>query len=294
MSSVALSNLLLIDGALRSDAIRDVYRRPEVLAVRSLYLGTRFRELHTLGPILISLADSSPLISETWNRNVHRPDASLLYSSESVDVVARHLQRFIAPQDVRSGDEVILRFADPLTTIYWLGSYQSAQLDAVLGPIESWHVPEHFHTWSPVSPSVWQTFVRQLPEPEWDETLGCLGEVQFSAMDHASRWGLRQNLNRFLEQNHPAPIASIDKSQRTQWFDARLDEARDWGLVSARGIAIWAEYSLRWGEGFTQDPDGPYQQWLEHTPEALKLTPELRIQKMDRDCLIVNPKKEMS
>ena len=146
MSSVALSNLLLIDGALRSDAIRDVYRRPEVLAVRSLYLGTRFRELHTLGPILISLADSSPLISETWNRNVHRPDASLLYSSESVDVVARHLQRFIAPQDVRSGDDVILRFADPLTTIHWLGSYQSAQLDAVLGPIESWHVPEHFHT----------------------------------------------------------------------------------------------------------------------------------------------------
>ncbi|SEQ96494.1 protein of unknown function [Pseudomonas sp. NFACC02] len=290
MSSAPQSNLLLIDGAMRADAIHDVYRRSEVLAIRPLFLNTRFAELHTAGPILISLAESSPLIDETYHRNVHRPDASLLYSTASVDDVTTHLQRFIAPEDSRSGDKVILRFADPLTTLHWLSSYGDAQRDAVLGPIDAWHVPEHFHTWAPVSPSVWQSYVRQTPTPAWDETLTRLGDGQFSALDHATRWGLRERLNTSLEQNYPGLMASIDKGRRTQWLDDRLDEARDWGLNSERGIAIWAEYSLRWGEGFTQDHDGPYHQWLAHVPDALKLTPELRIQKMDNDCLIVNPR----
>ena len=293
MSSAPLSNLLLIDGAMRSDAIRDVYRCHEILAIRPLYLNTRFAELHAAGPVLISLAESSPLISETYHRNAHRPDASLLYSTESVDDVTIHLQRFIAPEDRSSGDKVMLRFADPLTTIHWLSSYEGAQRDAVLGPIDAWHVPEHFHTWAPVSPSVWQTFLREAPDPEWDDTLVCLGDEQFSALDHATRWGLRERLNMSLEQNYPRLIASIDKRHRTQWLDDRLDEAREWGLISARGIAIWAEYSLRWGEGFTQDRDGPYHQWLAHMPDVLKLPPELRIQKMDNDCLIVNPKRDM-
>lgn len=292
MNTAPRANFLIIDGALRPGAIAGLYQRGEPLEVRPLYLGTRFRELHEGGPILASLSASSSLIRETYQRDFYRPDASLFYSSASINTVASHLQRFITPQNM-CGGQFLLRFADPLVTLHWLDSFKGPALDTVLGPIEAWHVPEHPHSWvRPPSP-VWRSFTRAAPAPGWVEAPAQLGDGQHSALDRASRWGFRERLHRMLEQNYPERLALIDKTRLAQWFDDRLDEAQSWGLFSERGCAIWTEYSLRWGQGFTEDQSGPYHQWLDHMPEALRLAPELRIQQMDKDCVIVNPHKEM-
>lgn len=292
MKSSSQANLLLIDGVLRPDAIASLYQRGEPLEIQPLYIGTRWQELHDLGPILVSIQGSSNLIGETYQSALHQADACLMSSSAQINVVANHLRRLIAPPDVLGG-KGLLRYADPLVARYWLGSYQSKHLDAILGPIDAWHVPKSEHSWEVVKRPEWQSFHRESPPLEWVDAYAQLGEVQLNALDQAARWRLKERLHLSLEQNHPEALTLIPKSQMTQWFDDRLDEAKAWGLASERSLAIWVEYSLRWGAGFTQRPDEPYQNWLARTPNALKLAPELRIQKMDDDCLDIEMNKEV-
>lgn len=291
MNSVAQANFLLIDGVLRPDAIARLYQRGEPLDIVPLYSGTRWSKLHDLGPILVSLQGPSSVLDETRENAARQADACLLSSSALINVVAQHLRRLIAPADALGG-KGLLRFADPVVARYWLGSYRDTHLDAILGPIDAWHVPETLHTWEPAHSSGWRSSVRTGPAPEWVDTNAQLGDLQLNALDQAARWRFMQRLHSSLEQRHPQALARIDNSQLSQWFDERLDEARAWGLASERSFAIWVEYSLRWGIGFTQHADGPYQQWLARTPEAFKLAPELRIQQMDTDCPDIELNKE--
>ena len=291
MNSAPQANYLLIDGVLRPDALASLYALAEPVEIEPLYLGTRWTELKHLGPLLVAIDGSSSLIHETWQRAARQADASLLYSPAPTIAVADHLRRFIAPADVL-GSKGLLRFADPLVARYWLGSYQGAHRDAVLGPIQAWHLPHNPHTWERAESVQWHTIERTAPPPEWMDEYARLGEAQLHALDQAARWRFMERLHRRFEQDHPQHLACIDNGQLSRWFDERLDEAQAWGLASERSLAIWVEYSLRWGEGFTLRPQTPYQHWLARTPEALKLAPELRIQHMDRQCLHLDLNKD--
>ncbi|MBZ9784863.1 DUF4123 domain-containing protein [Pseudomonas sp. REP124] len=286
MNNVSQANYLLIDGVLRPDALARLYQRGEPLEIVPLYLGTRWSELQDLGPILVSLLGPSTLIDEEYQQ----ADASLLSSRAPQQVVADHLRRFIAPPDVLGGSG-LLRFADPLVAHHWLESYQGTHLDGILGPIEAWHTPEGRHSWEPPPQSAWRSFLRAGPAPDGFNPL--LGEGQLMALNRAGRWRFMERLNLGFQESHPLLLAQIDHDTRAQWFDQRLDEAEAWGLSSESSQAIWIEYSLRWGDGFTQHTDGPYQQWLANNPDALQLAPELRIQRMDDECLDTESHKDM-
>lgn len=291
MNNAPHANFVLMDGGLRPDAIKQLYQRSEPLEVIPLYIGTRWQALQDLGPLLVALQGSSSLIHDIRQRAFEQADASLFYSRASMHAIAEHLRRFIAPPDVLGGHG-LLRFADPLVTRSWLGSYQREHLDAVMGPIEAWYIPEIPHTWEPAQPFEWRSVLRAATPPEWVKAYAQLGEAQLTALDQAARWRFMERLNRRLEHSHPALMATLDRRTRTQWFEQRLDEADAWGLSSERSLAIWTEYSLRWGPGFTLRPNSPYQQWLADTPEALKRAPELRIQQMDNDCLTIEITEE--
>lgn len=284
---------VLIDGVLRHDAIPRLYQRGESLEVEPIYLCTRWAELHDIGPILVAVRGPSMLIDETCQTTDQVADASLVYSHASLRVVADHLRRFIAPTDIL-GRNGLLRFADPLVTRFWLSSYQGVHLDAVLGPIDAWHVPENPHSWEPTGMVKWQRFLRTAAPPEWIDGHGLLGQAQLDAMDRAARWRFIDRLHDHLQQSHSQRLAKIDAGLLTQWFDDRLDEAQAWGLTSERSHFIWIKYSLRWGAGFTLGTCEPYQRWLASTPAALKLLPDSRIQQMDHDCLNIESNKDVS
>ena len=292
MSAITQANYVLVDGVLRPDALAKLHQRGEPLEVEPLYSGTRWEALHDLGPLLVWLRGPTNLARETFENATHPPDASLLYSPAPIKAVADHLRRFLAPAHALGGKS-LLRFADPLIARYWLGSYEGAHLDAVLGPIAAWHVPESPHTWAQDRPCHWQSFLRAAPAPEWAETHAQLGQAQLRALEHAARWQFMERLYSDLRQSLPQQLASIDNSQLTQWLQDRLDEAQAWGLVSEHSLVIWIEYSLRWGDGFAIRPDGPYQRWLDCTPNALNLAPEVRIQHMDDHCLRIEMTKEV-
>lgn len=292
MSYPSNANFLLIDGVLRPDAIPSLYQLGEPLEIEPLYLGTRWAELKDLGPILVRSLGSTNLLTQTYQNPDQQIDASLLSSRAPISIVADHLRRFIAPSDVLGGNGM-LRFADPLVTRHWLGSYQGEHLDAILGPIESWSMPEELHSWETAAPVQWVNFQRNSSTPQWKDNYALLGQAQLEALAQAARWQFIERLHDNFEQYHPRPLSTLDKSIRTEWFSQRLDEAQAWGLSSERSLAIWVEYSLRWGAGFSESPKGPYQDWLARTPDAYRLAPEIRIQQMDNDCLDIEINKEV-
>ncbi|WP_442113481.1 DUF4123 domain-containing protein [Pseudomonas sp. NUPR-001] len=292
MTSAPQANYLLIDGALRADALASLYALAEPVEIEPLYLGTRWTELKHLGPLLVAVADSSTLIGETWQRAGQQADASLLYSQAPLRAVADHLRRFIAPADAQ-GNKGLLRLADPLVARHWLGSYQDAQRDAVLGPIQAWHLPPTPHAWVLDAPPEWLTFTRSAASPTWVDEYARFADAQMQALDQAARWRFKERLHQRLQHSHSQPLARIENARLSRWLDERVEEAQAWGLVSQRSLAIWVEYSLRWGEGFAQNLQSPYQRWLARTPSALKLAPELHIQQMDSDCLHLTVNKDV-
>ncbi|SNS70081.1 DUF4123 domain-containing protein [Pseudomonas segetis] len=293
MTTFVEANYLLVDGVINPDALVTLYQRGEALDIQPLYIGTRWAELHDIGPILVCANGGRRLIDEWAARAMELQDACFLSSSAPIQTLADHLRHLISPPDVLGG-EGLLRFADPLVAQHWLASYPQQQLNSLLGPIEAWSTPVFDHSWEPAAPIAWQRFTRTEPAQNWKEHNALLGQEQLDALDSAARWRFMERLNEMLQQHYPQLLAQISPEQRTYWFDQRLNEAQAWGLATERSLAIWVEYSLRWGEGFTLRANGPYQQWLERTPEALKLAPEMRIQQMDNDCLAIEFNKDVS
>lgn len=284
MSASAGTPYLLIDGVMMPQAYDLMLRADGIEDLLPLLVNTPLAEIKAAGPLLVKLSPDSPIHQQIAAFTHDWPTrASLLYTPAPIHELARHLRRFLAPLDVHGG-KGLLRFADPLITHHWLGSYQGQPLNDLLGPIDAWHVVESAHAWLPSASYQWRTFERTTAASAWADAHAVLGQAQLDALSAAGQWRFLERLYGYLAQHCPRHLAHLDSSTLEDWFEARLEEADAWGLSARRCQVIWVEYSTRWGVGFTLHADGPYQQWLARTPDASKLASELRIQRMDRDC----------
>lgn len=274
------ANFLLIDGVLRPDAIAHLYQRGEPLEIEPLYLGTRWAELHDLGPILVSVQNSSNLISEWLQNHSTMSDSSPLFSRASLSDVADHLRNFICPPDL-NGNAGLLRFADPLVMHYWLSSYGPEHLRQVLGSIETIWVKTPAHTWQSSGTTPPTLFTRTHAAESLDKNFNRLGENQIAALEDAYRWQFKERLYAWLNTRDPETFSLLSSAQTERWLDYVLDHGNAWGLVSERGLVTWAETCVDWGRDFATRPDSPYQDWLSLAPENGRLAPELRIEALD-------------
>ncbi|SES17399.1 DUF4123 domain-containing protein [Pseudomonas sp. NFPP19] len=280
MNSPSQANYLLIDGALRPDALVSLYQRGEALEIEPLYLGTRWDELKDLGPILVSAQHASNLISEWQQSPIWQADTCLLFSRAPLRQVAEHWRRFIAPPDVLGGNG-LLRFADPRVMHHWLSSYPSEQLSQVMGPVERMWINTPPHSWNPFdSPCLTSFSHSDLSEPR-TIPLATLSEEQLTALEQAYHWQFKEQLYEWLNQRDPLTFTRLSSEQIERWLEYVLSSGNAWGLVSERALVIWAETCVDWGKDFATRPQGPYQDWLDLNPEHASLAPELRIEALD-------------
>lgn len=280
MTNVTQANFLLIDGVLRPDAIVQLYQRGEPLEIEPLYIGTRWKELHDLGPILVKLPSNTPLLSEWQQNHLTQADSCPLFSRASLSTVADHLRHFICPPDFH-GNTGLLRFADPLVMYHWLTSYGPEQLSQVLGPVETIWVNTPVHTWQSSGDTPVSSFIRPHSTDVRDKNFAILGENQISALELAYRWQFKERLYAWLNTRDPQTFSLLDNDQTERWLNQVLDSGSAWGLVSERGLVTWAETCVDWGRDFATRLDSPYQDWLRLAPEQGRLAPELRIEALD-------------
>lgn len=273
-------NYLLVDGVLRSDAIRQLYQRDEPLSIKPLFLGTRWEALKDQGPILVQAHTPSRLVEEWRTSPDWHLDASALYSPAPAQVVSDHLRRFIAPPD-HLGRCSLLRFADPVVLHHWLSSYSADNLASVLGPIEHIWLRQPVHSWQPRPRAPFTSFIRQRPPRAWTGDAALLAEPQLTGLKEASWWLYKERLYKWLGSLDAGTFADKTGPQIENWFTHALDGARRWGLYTEYGIAIWAELCQLWGLDFIDVKDGPYRQWLNEHPEQTRLMPEMRIEALN-------------
>lgn len=280
MTHPSQANYLLIDGALRPDALVGLYLRHELFEINPLYLDTRWAELHDLGPILVKPHPDSGLLSEWLVDESLRKDSTLIYSEAPIQQVAEHLGRFVYPPDCR-GVSGLLRFADPVVAHFWLSSFPPG-CDLHLGPVQHWWVGSPRQVWESQPLPLWQTFSRSDGPSSWsDEPHVLLGEEQLAALDKAQSWRYTARVHTWLGEQNPQFFAAMSGSQISGWLHSSLQAGLAWGLFTERGLVIWIENCAEDGDDFATRPQGRYQNWLKLDPANARLSPESRIEAFD-------------
>ncbi|WP_165669185.1 DUF4123 domain-containing protein [Metapseudomonas otitidis] len=275
---------LLIDGVLKQDALQWLYQSEGHVELYPLYTGTPWDELKALGPILVKLERSSCLLPAFQDSPVLQGQASWVRSRASLKAVARHLAQFITLTD-NFGSNSLFRFADPLVTWHWLDSYSPSALTTVLGPVEAWQVAVLPPNWEPARAREWRIYRPDAEGISLPGRLNHLGDIQLQALEDAHRWRFKERIYHWLATTYPERLDATPPEGWGDWMDQRLAAASEWGLFTERSLVIWIERCLHWGDDFARHPDSPYHHWLVRTPHAAGLSPELRIQALDDDCM---------
>ncbi|GGJ82918.1 DUF4123 domain-containing protein [Pseudomonas matsuisoli] len=276
-------HFLLVDGVQRQDALRWLYSFGEPIEVLPIYVGSRWDALRELGPILVQVEVYSQLLGELQSSREFQKQASQIYSTVSLGDLADHLRHFITVTD-DAGSNSLFRFADPLVASHWLDSYPRSAYRDLLGPIGEWHVSVPPPSWAPSASVTRRAYRPETQSPAVLEKLNHLTRAQLDALENAYQQRFKERLYDWLIRDYPEVLTSLSEQERGIWMERRLREAYAWGLVSERCIAIWLERCACWGEDFATRHDSPYRYWLEETPKARSLSPEMRIQALDDDA----------
>lgn len=264
----------LIDGVMRQNAVKELYSRKEPLQTIPLYINTPYKDNYELGPILVSALNSSNLMTEI-ERN-WQTSASLLQSNQTLSIVAEHLKQLITVTD-DSGTQSLFRFADPLTTWYWLNSYQPNALVDVMGPIQQWRVAKPIADWQE-QVTEWQIFFKPENTPLGFQ-INHLDEPQEEALQLAADFRYQNKIYHWLQKQNPKVFADKIPNQISDWLQDSFTEAKANNLISERGIAMWIDLCADYGLDFAEQQDSLYQQWLLDNPDQKRLPTEIKIQK---------------
>lgn len=279
MTAPSQANYVLIDGALRPGALASLYLRHEMFEIDPLYLGTRWKDLYDLGPILVKPLPGSTLLSDWFDDEALRADSTLMYSEASIQEVASHLRRLISPPDCNGGNG-LLRFADPLVAHFWLSSFSGFE-DMHLGPIQHWWIVKPKQTWEPRSQPSLQIFSGSNTGLPWDNRCVLLGPDQILALEQTQHWRFLGRVHAWINERTPSLFFDMNSLQITDWLDSSLTAGLDWGLVTERGLVIWIEACADDGQDFATRAHGHYQNWLTLDPAHARLSPEARITAFD-------------
>lgn len=248
----------LIDGVMRQTAIKELYQSQEPIQVIPLYIGTRFQDNYDLGPILVASLDNSELINklqQEWPEST-----TILQSDQYLQVVADHLKQLITVTD-ETGSNALFRFADPLTTWYWLDSYQNNIPQEIFGPIATWQVIKPIPDWQQPT-TEWQTFTPSENTKLTNIRLDYLNEPQVKALDKAVDFRFKNKQYHLLTKKHNNPFKDKNEAQITDWLNENITEAEKNQLTTHRAIAIWLDLITDYGKDILTQPEGEYQQWL--------------------------------
>lgn len=279
MTDPSLANYLLIDGALRPEALVGLYQRHEMFEIDPLYMGTRWTDLYDLGPILVKPLPGSTLLSDWLVDQALWADSTLIYSEAPFQDVAEHLRQFINPRDCNGG-EGLLRFADPLVAHFWLSSFPGNH-DLHLGPIQHWWVAKLKQAWEPRSQPAWQTFSGRATGSQLDNHCTLLGADQMLALEQTEYWRFIGRVHAWVSERDPSFFLGMSSLQITDWLDSTGKAGLAWGLFTERGLVIWVETCADDGQDFATRPQSFYQSWLTLDPANARLSPEARINAFD-------------
>lgn len=263
----------LIDGVMRQTAIKDLYSRKEAIQTIPLYINTRYKDNYDLGPILVAALEGSNLITDIKQNWV--TSATLIQSDQYLQTIADHLKQLITVTD-ESGTQSLFRFADPLSTYYWLNSYPQNALPDIMGPISHWQIAIPCHSWQQPM-TQWQTITNP-NTPPLGFTINHLEETQENALQQAADFRYLDKICQWLKTQNPKALANKTEDQITQWLEQTHQNAKANNLTTELSIALYIDLCADYGQDFISQEGGQYQQWLTNNTSQKSLPIDLKIE----------------
>lgn len=225
-----LKAYLVLDGVRLPDVAQRIQQWPNPREY--LYATTRWHALVDISPYLISLSGPDDPVLRYFKANAVLEPGYLLFTQTDAATLCTFLRSLIVVQHP-SGDEVMMRVADP-AVLYQLISASENPLDSRwLGPSEQICLPDGLHVqWlvhkRPASAVATELSTLRLS----DQELTALGEVEFR------RFVLR--LTRHMTTYFPDVMAQFSETEQRSRAYKLAQIAYSQGFYSAREVTMYA------------------------------------------------------
>lgn len=221
---------LLLDGVRLPHLAKQLHLWPN--PAECLFVTTRWRELLDISPYLISLTGPNDPVLAYFQQNAWLEPGYLLFSQAGSDTLSTWLRSLIVVQHP-SGDEVMMRVADPAVIHQLMSAPEHTPSARWFGPLEQVCLPDAMQV-------QWQAHCRpthaMAVEPSTlrltDQELTALGEVEFR------QFVLR--LTAHLTTYFPDMMASLPEIERRRRAQQIAQTAYDKGFHSAQEVMLYA------------------------------------------------------
>lgn len=206
---------------------------------QSLYLGSAYRALDEVGPVLVPVAPDSRL-AQTFFQEWSATSGIWLESLAQEAVVLEHLRSLIHVR-VEGEVTVLFRYHDPRITGLWLSQLPVAERDRLMGPVRRVRLP----TLDIVQENPDQPSAAYAHEP-WL----FLSAQQLEHLGAAQRQRFARQLIEHGQQFFCEYLQGMDAVALQQWATHCQHSAARYGYSAIDEVLLWARFPAVLGNDF--------------------------------------------
>ncbi len=181
-------------------------------------------------------------VTEVWRKELvgERPPiiCAWLDSNLDIDSLAQHISRYLVGPG-EDGKPAFWRYYDPRVLALTLAVLDSAQRQALLGPIQTWQFSWAGHRWSVSGPGI-ATDILEGHVPAWPRL------DQWPRINRSA--AAAQVVNRLSD----VPVQEAAPLPAT--LDRLFSDAAQFGITQADDLADYAWHCVNYGSAFQQHP----------------------------------------
>ncbi|OCR26258.1 hypothetical protein AFK24_04535 [Pseudomonas syringae] len=259
---------LLLNAVRTGNLLPRLYQWNPGIQCHPLFLGTRFKELLDVSPVLVVVEGHHDPVLQAFLHNAEHIWGLLLFSGTEAQCIVDHL-RWLVTVDEPVGKPTLLNLSDPPVANALFELYPRQTDNALFGPVE------HVYAVDPYV-KAWRHHQR-LGEPAITDhnTLYRLNAAQIDALNEVNFRNTVLKLDQHMARHFPDFQARLDARGRFTYFHAMASTAYGHGFHSESDILHYANVmEFLDGQATAAHPDITA---LLYTSSAL--TPSQRVQK---------------
>lgn len=239
-----------------------------------LFLGTRFKELLDVSPVLVVLEGSHDPVLHAYLQNAEHIWGLLLFSSAEPQCVVDHLH-WLVTVDEPVGKPTLLNLSDPPVANALFDLYPHQTDNALFGPVEQVYAVDPYR-------KTWRHHQRQgEPIVGGHQALYRLNEAQIEALNDVNFRNTVLKLERHMGEHFPDFRMQLNARERFAYFHEMADTAYRHGFHSESDILHYANVM----EFLDSQPTAKHDDITRLLYTSSPLTPSQRVQKANQLAL---------
>ena len=259
---------LLFNAVRTGNLLQRLYQWNPGINCHPLFLGTRFKGLLDVSPVVVPVEDRYDPVLKGFLENASNIWGLMLFTDADLQTVVDHF-RWLVSVDEPTGKTTLLNLSDPPVANALFELYPRHTDNALFGPVEHLYAVDRFE-------ERWRHHQRiGAPRTHDHKTLYCMNEAQIEALDEVSFRNVVINIERHMRSCFPTFQAQLDARQRFAYFLDMAQGAYERGFHSESDLLHFANVM----QFLHSQPAGTHPQIIDLLYQSSPLTPSQRAQK---------------